>query len=179
MVDPALSRKWAYWTLFLVLAGLMFFMRLIPLQTTPSNWAMPDLLVCMCFAWVLRRPDYTPVLLIAAVMLLADMLFQRPPGLMAALVVIGTEFLRRRTNLMRELPFLFEWAMVAGVMVAMLIAYRLVLIVVMQPRPSFWLSMTLLISTIAAYPLVVAFSRYVLGVRKIAPGEVDELGHRI
>ncbi|HHI70488.1 MAG TPA: hypothetical protein ENJ91_05750 [Rhodobacteraceae bacterium] len=112
-------------------------------------------------------------------MLLADMLFQRPPGLMAALVVIGTEFLRRRTHLMRELPFLFEWAMVAGVMVAMLIAYRLVLIVVMQPRPSFWLSVTLLISTIAAYPLVVAFSRYVLGVRKIAPGEVDELGHRI
>ncbi|WP_428545501.1 rod shape-determining protein MreD [Profundibacter sp.] len=140
---------------------------------------MPDLLVCMCFAWVLRRPDYTPVLLIAAVMLLADMLFQRPPGLMAALVVIGTEFLRRRTHLMRELPFLFEWAMVAGVMAAILIAYRLVLIIVMEPRPSFWLSMTLLISTIAAYPLVVAFSRYVLGVRKIAPGEVDELGHRI
>jgi len=179
MIDPALSRKWLYWTLFLVLSGVIFFLRLIPLQTTPSNWAMPDLLVCMCFAWVLRRPDYTPVFLVAAVMLLADMLFQRPPGLMAALVVIGTEFMRRRTHLMRALPFLLEWAMVAGVMFAMFIAYRLVLTVVMQPLPSFWLSLTLLISTTVAYPLVVAFSRYVLGVRKFAPGEVDELGHQI
>ncbi len=179
MVDPAPRKKWLYWLLFLVLASIVFFLQLVPLQTTPSNWAMPDLLVSLCFAWVLRRPDYMPVLLIAAVMLVADMLFLRPPGLMTALVVIGSEFLRSRVNVMRELPFMLEWALVAGVMVALLLGYRLALIIVMQPRPSLWLSLTLLLTTLATYPLVVAFSRYVLGVRKIAPGEVDALGHRI
>jgi len=179
MVDPAPSTKWFYWALFLGLSALLFFVRLIPLQTTPSSWAMPDLLVCLCFSWVLRRPDYMPVLLIAVVMLMADILFQRPPGLMAALVVLGAEFLRRRSPLIRELPFMLEWAMVAGVMVVLLVAYRMTLIIVMLPRPSLWLSMVLLFATIAAYPLVVAFSRYVLSVRKIAPGEVDALGHRI
>ena len=179
MVDPAPRKKWLYWLLFLALASIVFFLQLVPLQTTPSNWAMPDLLVSLCFAWVLRRPDYMPVLLIATVMLVADMLFLRPPGLMTALVVIGSEFLRSRVNVMRELPFMLEWALVAGVMVALLLGYRLALIIVMQPRPSLWLSLTLLLTTLAAYPLVVAFSRYVLGVRKIAPGEVDALGHRI
>ncbi len=179
MVDPALSKKWLYWLLFLLLATALFFLQLIPLQTTPSNWAMPDLLLCLCFAWVLRRPDYMPVLLIATVMLVADMLFLRPPGLMTALVVIGSEFLRARVNVMRELPFMLEWTLVAGVMLALLLGYRLALIIVMQPRPSLWLSLTLLLTTLAAYPLVVAFSRYILGVRKIAPGEVDALGHRI
>jgi len=199
MVDPALSKKWFYWLLFIALSCLIFLLQLIPLQTMSSdcyspdfisgNWAlsnlitcnltMPDLLICLCFAWVLRRPDYMPVLLIAAVMLVADMLFLRPPGLMTALVVIGSEFLRARVNVMRELPFMLEWALVTGVMVALLLGYRLTLIIVMQPRPSLWLSLTLLLTTTAAYPLVVAFSRYVLGVRKIAPGEVDALGHRI
>ncbi len=128
---------------------------------------------------MLRRNDYAPLLLIAATLLIADMLLMRPPGLMAALTILGAEFLRARTRLLRELPFFLEWAMVAGVLLAILACYRFALILVLQPRPSLWLSLTQLATTIAAYPLVVAFSRYILGVRKIAPGEVDALGHRI
>jgi len=140
---------------------------------------MPDLLVCIIFAWGLRRSDYTPVLLIAIILLVADMLLMRPPGLMAGLIVLGAEFLRARTQLLRELPFPLEWAMVAGVLLAILVANRFVLILVMQPRPDLWLSLTQLITTLAAYPLVVLVSRFVLGIRKIATGEVDALGHRI
>ena len=179
MVDPTPSSKWLYRLLFLALVILIVFARLIPLQTTPASWAMPDLLICICFAWVLRRPDYLPILLIAAVMLVTDMLFMRPPGLMAALVVLGAEFLRARAHLMRELPFSLEWGMVAGIITGVMIANRVVLIMVMSPRPPLGLSLFQLFITLAAYPVVVMFSRYALGIRKIAPGEVDALGHRL
>lgn len=179
MIDGAPSRKWSFQLLFVGLVVLIVFVRLIPLQTTPSSWAMPDLLMCFCFAWVLRRPDYMPTLLIAAVMLTTDFLFMRPPGLMAALVVLGSEFLRARSHTLRELPFTLEWGMVIGLMIGILLANRVVLIIVMSPRPSLGLSLSQLIVTIAAYPLVVAFSKYGLGIRKISPGEVDALGHRL
>ena len=176
MIDPVTSRKWLYRLMFLALAGGVVFVQLIPLQTTPGNWAMPDLLICLCYAWVLRRPEYMPVILIAIVMLVTDMLFMRPPGLMAALFVLGAEFLRARAALIRELPFLLEWAMVAGVLTAVMVANRVVLIAVMEPRPPLGLSLSQLITTLAAYPLVVLFSRYVAGLRKITPGEVNTLG---
>jgi len=177
MVDVTPSNKFAYWLLFLALVTVIVFVRLIPLQTTPSQWAMPDLLICLCFAWVLRRPDYMPILLIAAVMVVTDFIFMRPPGLMAALVVLGAEFLRARSHIVRELPFSLEWGMVAGVITGVMVANRVILILVMSPRPPLGLSLFMLVFTLAAYPFVVAFSKYVLGVRKIAPGEVDSLGH--
>jgi len=179
MVDVTHSNKWAYRLLFLALVVVIVFVRLIPLQTTPASWAMPDLLICLCFAWVLRRPDYMPILLIAAVMVVTDFLFMRPPGLLAALIVLGAEFLRARSHILRELPFSLEWGMVAGVITAIAVANRVILIIVMSPRPPLGLSLFQLIVTLAAYPLVVAFSRYALGIRKISPGEVDALGHRL
>lgn len=179
MADVTHSNKWAYRLLFLALVVVIVFVRLIPLQTTPASWAMPDLLICLCFAWVLRRPDYMPILLIAAVMVVTDFLFMRPPGLLAALIVLGAEFLRARSHILRELPFSLEWGMVAGVITAIVVANRVILIIVMSPRPPLGLSLFQLIVTLAAYPLVVAFSRYALGIRKISPGEVDALGHRL
>lgn len=179
MSDATSRGKWAYRVLFVLLVVLIIFARLIPLQTTPASWAMPDLMICIVFAWVLRRPDYVPVLLIAAVMLILDFLFMRPPGLMTALVILGAEFLRARIHTVRELPFSLEWGMVASVMVGIMIANRVILIVVMSPRPPLGLSLFQLFATLAAYPLVVAFSRYALGIRKFSPGETDALGHRI
>lgn len=179
MVDPAPGNKWLYWAMFIGLFGLIIFVQLIPMQTMPRSWSPPDLLICLCYAWVLRRPEYMPVLLIAFVMLLSDMLLMRPPGLMAALFLLGAEFLRSRTDLMRGLPFVLEWALVAGVLTAVMAANRVALIVVVTPRPPLTLSLTQLLTTLLAYPLVVLFSRYIIGVRKIAPGEVDAWGHRI
>ncbi|WP_456386628.1 rod shape-determining protein MreD [Profundibacter sp.] len=179
MAEVTHSNKWAYRLLFLALVVFVVFARLIPMQTTPASWAMPDLLICLCFAWVLRRPDYMPIIMIAAVMITTDFLFMRPPGLMAALIVLGAEFLRARIHIVRELPFSLEWGMVAGVITSIMVANRLILIVVMSPQPPLGLSLFQLFATLAAYPLVVAFSRYALGIRKISPGEVDALGHRI
>jgi hypothetical protein len=53
-------------------------------------------MLALTFAWVLRRPEFVPPLLIAAMILLGDLMFHRPPGLWAALVLVTAETLRVR-----------------------------------------------------------------------------------
>lgn len=179
MVDPLRVTLWFYRGLFLVLALVLLFLKLLPLGSLAGTWPGPDLLLCLIFAWVLRRPDYLPVLLICAVVLVDDFLLMRPPGLWAGLVIIGTEFLRSRVALMRELSFMVEWALVAAVMVAVLLAYRLVFVIAFLPQPVFGFALLQTVWSILCYPLVVAASRFAFDLRKPAMGEVDAYGRRL
>jgi rod shape-determining protein MreD len=69
--------------------------------------------------------------------------------------------------------------MVAAVMAASLLAFRLVLMLAMLPQVSLGQAMIQLIASILCYPLVVGASRLVFGVRKPATGEVDAYGRRL
>lgn len=179
MVSQRSSRVWGMRALYLVLGLSVIFFRLLPLSTVPSRFAPPDVIMALTFAWAMRRPEYVPALSVAGLVLLADLLFQRPPGLSAALVVIGAETLRARAIANRDMPLLVEWATVAGVMIAVALGTRLLLAIFFIPAPSFSLVLIQLISTIALYPLVVLISHFIFKVRKPAPGEVDALGHRL
>ena len=179
MVDPITTRRWMYRGLFLLIAATIIFFQLLPLDLTAGRWPGPDLIVAFAIAWVMRRPDYVPVLLVAAVFLLMDMLFMRPPGLWTALVVVGLEFLRTREPYSRDLPFALEWVLVASVLTAMTISARLIQMIFAIAQPSFGLIILQLGATVICYPLVVAASRTLFGIRTIAPGEVDQLGHRL
>jgi rod shape-determining protein MreD len=176
MAEPVRTRPWRYWALFVGLAVLSLFLRLLPLGAMPGTLPGPDLLLCLVLAWVLRRPEYMPALLIAAVFLLEDMLLMRPPGLWALVVLLGAEFLRHRQPLMRELGFPMEWAVVSAVMLAMLLAERLALSLAMVPMPSLGLSMVQLLLTVLAYPLAVLVSHFAAARAQPATGEVDALG---
>lgn len=179
MIESIQARIWAYRGLFMLLAALDIFIHLLPLDLSAGRWPGPEFIVALAFAWVLRRPDYVPVILVAIVMLTLDLLYLRPPGLWTALTILGLEFLRSREHLMRDLPFLLEWATVSGVLILMTLACRLILAVFFVDQPSFGLTMIGLIATILSYPVVVIISRILLSIRKIAPGEVDQLGHRL
>lgn len=145
----------------------------------PTRWIAPQFLVLLAATWVTRRPSFAPVWVIASVFLLADFLFQRPPGLWAALVIILTEILRSRSRSMRTLPFWLEWATVAGGIAMITIIYRITLWIVLVPEGSLGLALIQLILTLLAYPIVVFVSYALFGVSRPAPGETDELGHRI
>lgn len=168
-----------YPALWLALALLSLFLRLLPLDPAEPGAPGPDLILALTLAWVLRRPAHLPALLIGLVWLLEDLLLMRPPGLWALIMLAGTEVLRARHALVREIGFLLEWAMVAGVLVAMTLAYRLVLAVFFLPRPPLDLSLAQLVATLVAYPLAVLVLQVVLRVRKPATGELDELGRRL
>jgi len=179
MADALFASARAYRALFFALAAITLFVRILPLSTEPGSVPGPDIVLCLTFAWVLRRPEYVPALLIAAVVLLEDMLTMRPPGLWAAIVVLAAEVLRNRTALMRELAFPLEWAFVAAVIAAAMMAQRLVLALLSVPQVAPGPAAIHLLFTVLAYPLVVGLSQLLLGVRKTAPGEVDDRGRRL
>lgn len=178
MAELSASRVWVMRIAFLGLALLILFFHLIPLDTVPRRWAPPDLLVAFAFAWCLRRPDYAPVLSITAVMLAADFMLQRPPGLYALLVVWGSEYLKGRSAVSGETSFPGEWATVGLVLVAITLINRVVLAILAVEQAQLSLSIVQLILTIIAYPLVVLVTQSVMGVRKLAPSDADALGAR-
>lgn len=165
--------------LWLALASVSILARLLPLGGIDAGWPVPDLLLALTLAWVLRRPAHLPAPAIAFVFLAEDLFLMRPPGLMALVVLVGSEFLRQRETVVRELNLLLEWLLVAAVMTVMALAYRLVLALVMIPNAPLGLSLAGLIVTIVAYPLVVLTLQGLLGVRKPATGEVDDLGRKL
>jgi rod shape-determining protein MreD len=179
MAETLFLRRLIWQGVFLVLCAVVVFAHLLPLDRTPGGLPGPDVLVLMAFAWVLRRPDYVPVFLVAGVMLLADLLFLRPPGLWAAIAVLGHEFLRNREHGLRDMPFLVEWGLVASLLLLMTLGEAVVLLLAGVGQPRLGLTLFELIATILAYPVVVAVTVLAFGLRRAAPGEVDELGRRL
>lgn len=179
MAEGSATRVWGMRLMYLALALALIFAKLIPLDFQPQAWAGPDLLVAFTFAWVLRRPEFVPALSIGLVVLLADLLFLRPPGLWAALMVLGTQALRNRARNLRDQPFVMEWLAVAVVFLAISMANRLVLAILMVPQAPLGLTIIHMMMTLICYPVVVMLSQWVFGVRKAAPGDLDRLGQRI
>lgn len=173
MVDALFPRIWIMRSLYLGLCILLLFVHLLPLDHLPPTWAGPDFVMALTFAWAVRRPDYVPTILVGLVALWLDLMLQRPPGLWAALMVVSTQTLRSRAPALRDLTFAAEWASVAGTMVAITMANRIVLAVLMVDQAPLGLSLMQLLSTLVAYPLVAIISHALFGVRKIAPGDLE------
>jgi rod shape-determining protein MreD len=94
-------------------------------------------------------------------------------------VVVASEFLRSRAALTRELSFVVEWLLISGVMLALLLGYRLVFAIAFLPQPGFGFAMVQTIASILCYPFVVGLSWLALNLRKPAMGEVDAYGRRM
>lgn len=178
-MDSGLLKTWGMRLMFVFLALIILFFHLLPLNPAPSRWAGPDVLVAVIFAWSVRRPDYVPMLLVASVMLMADMMLQRPPGLWAVLVVCAAEWLKSRERRQREATFVLEWLTFASTLVVITMLYRAVTMVLMPSPGVLALSLVQVLMTIAIYPVVVAVSYVLLSVRRAAPGDVDRFGKPI
>ncbi|MDJ0629359.1 MAG: rod shape-determining protein MreD [Rhodobacter sp.] len=169
------ANRWIYGLAYFGITGVILLFRILPIDIGPNGYPGPDLILCITFVWVLRRPQFVPTPLIALVFLVADMLLLRPPGLWTALVVLGVEFLRAREAASREAPFSVEWGMVTGVLTAMTLAYALTLSLFAVPQ-ALGLTVLQLIVTVLIYPVIALLARYVFGVHKLTPGELDAAG---
>jgi rod shape-determining protein MreD len=179
MAETQPPRLWLRHATFILLALMIVFMQLLPLNTTPRVLPAPDLLLLFTCIWVARRPDHVSVVTVAALFLLADFLFHRPPGLMAALVVVATEGLRARATALRSASFGMEWLTVALAIVAITLAGRFALTIVMMPQAPLGLTLLQMVMTILAYPLAVVVAWGLFGISRPAPGEVNALGQRL
>lgn len=165
-------------SVFLLLALGLILVNLLPMQTLPRNWAGPDLLLCFAFAWSVRRPDYVPYSVLAIAFLLADFLQQRPPGLAAGLMLLACADMQSRARILRDAGFAAEWARVALLVVATAAVQQIVLVVLLIDAPSFGLLIFQTAVTAFIYPLCVAVSAGLMGVRMTAPGDLDGMGQR-
>lgn len=179
MVDPLRRDVLLHRGVFVAVAVLSMFLRLLPIDFEAGRWPGPDILLCLTLAWVMRRPDYLPTLLIAAVFFVEDLLLMRPPGLWTALVLLGTELVRSRLALSRELSFPAEWLLTGLLMIVMVLLYRLAFAMTLLPQTSLGYAMIQVLTSILIYPVVVWVSHATLGVHKPVMGEIDKLGRRL
>jgi len=179
MAESPTAYRWIGRFWFIALACGLMFLQLLPLQTLPRSWAPPDMILAFTLAWIARRPDLVPAVSVAAIFLLADLLFQRPPGLMAFVVLIATEFLRSRSEVIRSGSFAFEWLTVTLIIVAITLSSRALLAITATAQAPLALTMFQMTMTILAFPLAVLVSFLLFGIRRPALGEVDAFGRPV
>ncbi|WP_224816028.1 rod shape-determining protein MreD [Hasllibacter sp. MH4015] len=164
---------WTYRFLYFVLGLVLITLKLLPLNLAAGGIPGPDLLVLVTFAWLVRQPNVVPLGLVLILFLLADFLFQRPPGLWTLLVILACESLRRRRLTMTEFPFLVEWGAAAMAIIGMVLLNRLVLWVLLVDLDPLGLTLAHGLVTIVFYPVVVGISKYIFGLRKLGPAELE------
>ena len=162
MIDPGRRRRLLGQARYVALFLVILFWRLLPLAPGRVFWPGPDLGLCLTLIWVLRRPEQIPVLTIAALYLVEDILLLRPIGLGAAIVVLGTEAARKREQRWRELPFMVEWLRVTMLLALMMLADRFLLTMFFLTPPPLGQAMLQFIATIAAFPVVAGLAGWAL-----------------
>lgn len=166
MIEPARRQRILGQALFVLLFLAILFWRLVPLAPGRVPWPGPDLSLSLALVWVLRRPEQVPVLTIAAVFLIEDIILLRPIGLWAAIMVIATEAARKREAGWRELPFMVEWLRVAILMAMTMVGYRFAMAMFFLPLPSLGQVILQYIATVAAYPLVAGLGGWLTGLTR-------------
>lgn len=157
---------------YIAIGLAILFFQLMPLNPGQPRLPGPDLILCVTFAWVLRRPDQLPAIIIASMALIGDIMLGRPFGLWSLMVLIATELLRPRAWRWADQPFLFEWLRVAVLMGLMMIGMRLMMVLFLLPVSTLGPVMLQWLATVIAYPLVV-FAVRALGVRRISGSDLE------
>ncbi len=158
-------RHWTNMLLFLLIGMVSIGIPMIPMGLAANSIPFPDLLYVVIVAWIIRRPDSAPMLLVAFLALLGDALLMRPLGLWAVLLLAGSEALRASKRAFRDIPFVLEWAYVAGLFVVLNVLQNLLLLVTFTPMHGFGAVFGHVLRTVAIYPLVVAFLHWGLRIR--------------
>ncbi|MEY3005517.1 MAG: hypothetical protein RLZZ491_2693 [Pseudomonadota bacterium] len=171
--NTSTQHLWGYRALFLGLCGAVITVKMLPLSLDATGLPGPDLLLALTLAWLLRQPAVVPIGSIVLVFLLADILFQRPPGLWTLLVVGASESLRQRRLSMTEFTFFLEWSAFGGAVFALFFLERLGLWLLMVDLPPLGLVIAHAIVTAAVYPVVVAVSKFLFGLRKIGAAQAE------
>lgn len=179
MSEGQLLRRTAYGAVFVLLTALVLVTRLLPLDVQATRLPAPDLVMCLIVAWVIRRPEWLPVWLIALVVFTSDLLLMQPPGLWTAIAILASESLRRRQKRLQPLSVAGETGVFAAVYTAMIGLNWVILTLSFAEQPGLGAQLLRMPVTVLAYPLVVLLCATVLGLRKRpVPDRHDRKGWR-
>lgn len=159
------TRYWLEVVLFLILGFVAIGIPMIPMGLAADSLPVPDLLFGLIIAWIIRRPETAPLFSVVFVAVLADAMLMRPLGLWALLILIGSEALRFSLRAFRDIPFVLEWAYVAGLLVLMTLLQSVILFVSFSDGYGFSDQTWHVLRTIAIYPVIVAMLHYIFRIR--------------
>ena len=173
------SKIWIMRGWFILLGLATLLVHLLPLNAMSRAWATPDLLLGLALAWSVRKPAYVPILSLGIMLLLSDLLLQRPPGLWAFLGLLCCENLKRRVKRFRASNFASEWLTVIVMLVGATISYRIILAILLVEQPNLGSQLIQSITTILHYPVITFTTHFLMGVRKGVPGDLETRGGSI
>lgn len=176
MNDRPLRSRFTGQAILAMLILAVVLMRILPLAPGRIHWPGADLALCLCLAWVLRRPEQVFAGVIAVLFLFEDLLLMRPLGLWPLFVLAASEALRLRAFRWRDQAFVFEWLRVALLMGLMMIGYRLIMILFLLPVPGLGATTLQWLASVIAYPIVVLAARWLAGLRRLSAVEIERLG---
>ncbi len=160
------ERIWIYRIIFVAVAIFLILANLMPLQTTPQSWPWPNALLLFIFCWSLREPNFVPVPLIVAVLLLQDFLLHRPPGLFAGISVSILIWIKAITASSDDKSFLAEWVRVSLAFAAISLIFYLVLTLSFVNTIELRINLIQTIFNITGYPFIVLVSHYIFRVKR-------------
>lgn len=138
---------------------------MLPLGLQADAMVMPDILFCLAFAWVVRRPLTAPLVLIFCLSIFADFMLMRPLGLWTLVLIGASELARAQRVPIREQMFVLEWLIFTCVFGAALLANAILLKISFSAGPTSGLALNFFINTVLAYPFVVAMLHWVFRIR--------------
>lgn len=176
MSDVKRRRQLVATVVYIAIGFAILFFRLMPLSPGEPGLPGPDLMLCLTFAWLLRRPDQLPVVVVVTLSLTGDLILDRPIGLWSLLILVATETLRPRAQRWADQAFVFEWLRIATLIGLMLIGYRVMMILFLLPVPALAPVMLQWLATVTAYPFVV-LALQLMGVRRLTAAEIEMMVH--
>lgn len=160
--------------------GLMFVIGgLIPFDLTAGRVPGPNLLFCVTFVLVIRRPEVVPVWSIFAVYFLQELFSSSAFGLWTLLVVLATELVRTNLQAFREYNFMLQCLWFGSVLLGMLAVQKAVLTLSVVTGPTVNDQMIIFALTLLCYPVTALIMEFIFGIDTPAPGELDARGQRL
>ncbi len=175
MTDPLTARIWLFRSYYLTLCLFVMIWKILPLGIDDGAIPVPNLIMALTFAWVLRQPNTVPLGAIAFIFLTNDFLTHAPVGLGALIMVLASERLRRLQPEISNMTFLGEFGMVTGTIALCTLAERVILGVLLAEQAPFLQVALHAIVTIACYPVVVVISKYLLGLDRLNAADPDNV----
>lgn len=173
-------RIWIYRILYAVFGLLAIAIPLLPLGFSPARLAMPDLFFALTIAWTIREQKATPLLLIAALALLADAVLMRPVGLWALLIVVSAELARMNDKLIREGGILAELTFFVLTIVVSLLVQNTMLFLVFADTYPLQSLVQIVVFSLVCYTFIILFLHYILRVRGLSsknlPNRLGKVG---
>jgi rod shape-determining protein MreD len=162
---------WRAWGVYLLLAVLLIFVRLLPLSNGQIHWPAPDLLLVFTIVWAARRPDLLPIFIVFIVFFAADALFANALGLETALVLLTVNLIRQRVHDFESMPFVMEWLLISAGLLVFALLHRLGHLITFLPVPPLWYDAALFLGNALVYPIVVWICAVLFGIRHVDPHE--------